>query len=66
VAYLAHNSAMTRNQDPQIMVHDMPLAKLVDLGNTPINIIRQMGVVTLLYSSHFQALCIFITILDST
>jgi len=42
-------------------VHDMPLAKTVNLGNTPINIIRHNGTVTLLHSSHFQALYSFIT-----
>jgi hypothetical protein len=48
------------------MVHDLPPAKTVDLGSTPININRRMGMVTLLHSSHFQALRSFITILHST
>jgi len=48
------------------MVRELPLAKTVDLGNTPININRRMGMVTLLRSSHFQALRCFITILHST
>jgi len=48
------------------MVHELQLAKRVDLGNTPININRRVGMVTLLHSSHFQALCSFNTILHST
>ena len=56
VAYLARNSAVTTIQDPRIMVRKLPLAKTVNEGNTPININRRMGMVTLLHSSHFQAL----------
>jgi len=48
------------------MVHKLLLAKTVELGNTPININRRMGMVTLLHSSHYQALRSFITILHST
>jgi hypothetical protein len=48
------------------MVHNLPLAKTVDLESTLINMNRRMGMVTLLHSSHFQALRSFITILHST
>jgi hypothetical protein len=48
------------------MGHNLPPAKTVDLGNTPININRRMGMVTLLHSTYFQALRSFITILHST
>jgi hypothetical protein len=63
---VATNGAMTSIQDPRIMVHNLPPAKTVDLGNMPINVIRCMGMVTLLHSSHFQVLLSFITILHST
>jgi len=53
-------------QNHQIKVHDMPLANTVNLGNTPINIIRRKGTVSLLHSSHFQALGSFITSHHST
>jgi hypothetical protein len=48
------------------MVHNLPLATTVDLGITPININRRMDMVTILHSSHFQALRSFITILYPT
>ena len=66
VAYLACNSAETTIQDPRKMVQELPLANRVNLGNTPIIINRRMGMVSPLHSSHFQALCSFITILHST
>jgi len=66
VANLARNSAVTTIQDPQIMVHELPVGRTVDIGNPPFNINRLMGMVTLLHSSHFQPLRSFITILHST
>jgi len=66
VAYLAHNNTVTTIQNHQINVHNMPLTKTVNLGYTPLNIIRRKGTVTLLHSSHFQALRSFITSLHST
>ena len=53
-------------QDPRIMVHELPLVKIVNLGNMPFNIIRRVGIVTLLHRSHFQELRSFINILNST
>jgi len=66
VAYLARNNAVTTIQNHRIKVHNMPLAKTVNLGNTPIHIIRHKGMVTHLHSSHFQALRSFITSLYPT
>jgi hypothetical protein len=39
------------------IVHKLPLAMTVNLEHKPINIIRQMGIVTNLLRSHFLALC---------
>jgi len=44
----------------------MPLPKTVNFGNKPSNIIRLKCTVTLLHSSHFQALRSFITSFHST
>jgi hypothetical protein len=66
VAYLACNNAVTTIQNHWIKVHNMPLAKTVTMGNTPINIVRRKGMVTLLRSSHFQVLRSLITSLHST
>jgi hypothetical protein len=44
----------------------LPLAKTVDLGHKPINIIHFMGMVTHFQSSHFQALRSCISTLHST
>ena len=52
-------------QNHRKIVHKLPLPKTVDLGNTPINIICHMGMVTRLHSSHSQALCSFISTLHS-
>jgi hypothetical protein len=53
---MACSRAVTTIQNPQMMVHEMPLAKTVDLEHTPINIIQCRGVVTLVLRSKFQAL----------
>jgi len=66
VAYLARNNAVTTNQNHRIIVHDMWLAKTVNLGNTPMNIFHCKCTVTLLHSSHFQALHCLITSFHST
>jgi len=66
VACLARNKAVTTIQNHQTKVHNMPLAKTVNLEYTPLNIISRKGTVTLLHSSHFQVLCSFITSLHST
>ena len=62
---MSRNIAVTTSQAPRMIVHELPLAKTVHLGYLPININRCMGQVTLLHSSHFQALRSFITILHS-
>jgi len=66
VADLTPNNAVTTIQNHRIKVDDMPLAKTVNLGNTPINIICLKGTVTVLHSSHFQALRSLITSFHST
>ena len=50
----------------QIISHELPLAKTVDLENTSNNVIRHVGMLILLHSRHYQALHSFITILHST
>jgi hypothetical protein len=65
VACLAGNNAVTAMENHWIKVHNMPLANKVNLGNTRMNIIRLKGMVTLLHSSHIQALHNFITSLHS-
>ena len=47
------------------MVEEPPLSKRVDQGNTPINIICRLDMVTLVHSGHFQVLRSFLTILYS-
>jgi hypothetical protein len=66
VASLAHNNAVTSIQNHQTKVHNMPLAKTVNLENTPMNIIRRKGMVTLLHSGHFPVLRSIITRLHSS
>lgn len=66
VAYLACDKAVMTIHDCRIIAPEQALAKAVDLGNTQINIFCHMGMVTLLHSSQFQALCIFVTIFHST
>jgi len=61
MACKACNSTAMTIQNPRIMVHYLPLAKPVDLGNTPLNIIRRMRMVSLLHSSHFLVLHSVIT-----
>jgi len=61
VADLACNNAVMTIQNHRIIVYHMPLAKTDNLGYTPINIIPCKGTVTLLHSSHFQALRSFMT-----
>jgi hypothetical protein len=63
---LPRNNTVTTIQNHWITVHNMPLAKTVNLRYTPINIIRRKGTVTHLPSSHFQALRTVITSLHST
>jgi len=66
VANLDCNNAMITMQVHHRIVHELPWAETVDQRNTPINIICGMGLVTLLHSSTFQVLHMFITILHST
>jgi hypothetical protein len=66
VAYLAFKNTVITIQDPWILVHELPQAKTVNLGNTLTNVIRHMGMVTRLDSSHFQGLSSFVTSLHST
>jgi len=54
--YLAQNNAATTIVYTWMVVHELPLAKIVNLGNTPINTIHHMWMVTLLHSSDLQAL----------
>jgi len=51
VANLVREDAVTTIQDPRIMVYEQPLPKTVDLGNTLINIIRRMGMVSFLLTA---------------
>jgi len=66
VAYLPRDHAVKTIQNHWKIVHELPLAKTVNLGNNPINIICRMGMVIHLYSNHFQALSICISTLYST
>jgi len=66
VDYFAHNNAVTTNQNHWITVQEFPLAKTVNLWNTPISLFCHMGMVTHLHSSHFQALGSLITIVHAT
>ena len=66
MAYLARSAASTMIQNHQIIIHKLPLAKAVNLGNTQMNIVYHMGKVARLHSSHFQALHSSIAILYST
>ena len=43
-------------QNHRKTVHELPLAKTVNLGNNPININHHMGMVPHVQSNHFQAL----------
>jgi len=63
VAKLARNNAVRTTQDHRIIGPDLPLAETIDQGYTPINIIRCIGMVTLLHSSNVQVFCRLITIL---
>ena len=63
---MSRNNAVTTIQNHRINVHNMPPSKTVNLGNTPIIIICRQGMVTLLHSSHFQALRSSISSLHST
>jgi len=65
VACLGQNNTVTTIRYPQRVVNELPKAKTVDVGNPLINIIRPMGMVTLLPSSHSQVLYRFITSLHS-
>jgi hypothetical protein len=65
VAYFTPNNAVKRIPNLPKTVHELPLAKTVDLGNTPSNTNRHMGMATCLQSSHLQALCSFISTLHS-
>jgi len=64
--YMIWNNAVKPIQDHLEIVHELPLIKTVDLGNIPIDIIRRMGMVTCLHSSHFQGRRSVINILHST
>jgi hypothetical protein len=66
MASLPYHNAVTTIQPYQINDHNMPLAKKVNLGFSPINIIRRKGIGTLLHSSHFNVLRSFVTSLHST
>jgi len=65
VAYWVCNNTVKLIQNHWKIVHNLPLAKTVDLGNKPMNIICCMGMVIHLHSKHFQALCSFISTLHS-
>jgi len=66
VAYMARNNSAMTIQNHRMTVHNMPLAKTVNVGNTPINMICCKCTVTHIHSSQFQALRSFITSLHST
>ena len=50
----------------QTRINKLPQAKIVQFGNTPINIIHPMGIITHLHCSRFQVLLSVTTILHST
>lgn len=62
----ACNMTLTTIWDNQTVVHAMPSTKTVHLGNSPSNIICQLGIVTLLYSRHIQLLPTSTTIFLAT
>jgi len=66
MAYLVCINVVTSMQNHRIIVQGMPHQKIVNLGNSPINIIHHMGTVTLLHISYIQTLCSNITTLYST
>jgi len=65
-AYFACNHGGKKILNHRKIVYALPLAKSVDLRNEPINIIRHLGKVTRLQSSHFKVLQSVISILHST
>jgi len=66
VANSSPNNTVTTIQNHRIIVQELPLAKAVDLTNSPSNIIPHKGMVTRFHSSLFLALSSIITILHST
>jgi len=60
------DEALMAIQDPLWIEYILPLAMMVDVGNTLICIPRHIEIVSLHYSNHLQVLCISITSLHST
>jgi len=66
MANVACNIARMAIEDYWIIIHELPLAKTINLENTPMNIVHSIRMVTLLHSSHFEALHRVVNILHST
>lgn len=66
VAEVPPKNAVTTIPNHQLIIHELPLPTTVKLLITLINNICRNGIVTLLHSSHLQALRGFVPILHST
>jgi len=66
VADLPRNNATKTIQKHLKLVLELPLAKTIYWENTPISVIRHMGIITCLESSHFEVLHRYISTVHST